>query len=302
MRRVVSLFLPSWSTDRLRKSSGGQALSPELPLAIVGHDGRRRAVVALDAVAHAAGLRLGMAASKAQVLVPGLQIEKADERADGDGLEKLALWALRRYSPVVAVDGRDGLVLDVTGADHLHGGEDALLRDLTDRVTASKIDVRAAIADSWGAAHALARFSGRRRFSAAADGSRASIEKLPVAALRLAAETVAALHTIGFTTVRDVLDQPRAPLTLRFGPELGPRLDQALGLVAEPIETIRAPEIVEVSAASWNRSVPRRPLLVPSRRSRTSCVTYWSTAASVRSASISSATASTVVPRRCGSA
>ena len=46
-------------------------------------------------------------------------------------------WALRRYSPVVALDPPDGLLIDVTGAAHLHGGEAALLRDLLSRLQAA---------------------------------------------------------------------------------------------------------------------------------------------------------------------
>jgi protein ImuB len=46
--------------------------------------------------------------------------------------------------------------------------------------------------------------------------------------------------------VADLLAQPRAPLTLRFGPEPGRRLDQAIGHAAEPIEPIRPEETIEV--------------------------------------------------------
>jgi protein ImuB len=34
-------------------------------------------------------------------------------------------------------------------------------------------------------------------------------------------------------------------LTLRFGPELGRRMDQAIGRTGEPIEPVRTPDIVE---------------------------------------------------------
>jgi hypothetical protein len=35
MRRVVSLFLPAWSTDRLRRTLGGAALPAEAPLVLI---------------------------------------------------------------------------------------------------------------------------------------------------------------------------------------------------------------------------------------------------------------------------
>src|SRR3546814_13951073 len=77
MTRVVSLFLPTWSTDRVRRKAGDTAPPAEAPLVLIGHDGRRRVVVAADVAAQAAGLRVGMPATKAQVLVPGLLVQDA---------------------------------------------------------------------------------------------------------------------------------------------------------------------------------------------------------------------------------
>ena len=60
MTRVVSLFLPSWSTDRLRRKAGDAAPPAEAPLVLIGREGNRRVVLAADAAAVAAGLRPGM--------------------------------------------------------------------------------------------------------------------------------------------------------------------------------------------------------------------------------------------------
>ncbi len=57
------------------------------------------------------------------------------------------------------------------------------------------------------------------------------------------------LRVLGFDRVADLLAQPRAPLTLRFGPELGRRIDQAVGRLSEPIEPIRLAELIEVRQA-----------------------------------------------------
>jgi protein ImuB len=153
MPRVVSFFLPMWPTDRFRRKSGDAAPPPETPLVLIGRDGSRRVVLATDAAAHTAGLRIGMPASKAQALVPGLIVHDAEPEADEMALER---WALRRYAPIVGADPPDGLVIDTTGADHLHGGEAAMLTDMVKRLAASRITARAAVADSWGAAHARA--------------------------------------------------------------------------------------------------------------------------------------------------
>ncbi len=85
-------------------------------------------VLAADAVAQAAGLRVGMPATKAQALVQGLMIQDADPAADAEALERLALWMLQRYAPIVAADAPDGLVMDSTGANQPFASIDDLWR------------------------------------------------------------------------------------------------------------------------------------------------------------------------------
>ncbi len=218
-------------------------------MAVIAHDGRRRSVAALDQLAFRAGIRPGMAGTKATVLVPDLQLVDADPIADRDGLHSLALWALRRYSPVVSVDGKDGLVIESDGADHLFGGEATLIEDLVARVNAAGVDARAAVADSWGAAHAIARFSRSRHFVADRGASEQLLRPMQIAALRLPPDIVGGLRVLGFERIGDLLSTPRAPLALRFGPEIGRRIDQALGTLSELIEPLRSPEIVEVRQA-----------------------------------------------------
>src|ERR1700728_2457200 len=129
MSRVVSLYLPSWPTDRLRRKMAASAPDPAMPLVLVSQTGRRREVTAANAAALKIGLRIGMPASKAQALVKDLVIQHADPVADAEALERLAVWALR-YSPIVAADDPDGLIIDATGASHLHGGEAAMVADM----------------------------------------------------------------------------------------------------------------------------------------------------------------------------
>jgi protein ImuB len=245
MSRVVSLYLPTWPTDRLRRKMGAAAPDAAMPLVLVGQTGRRREVVAANASAIQAGLRMGMPATKAQALVKELIIRPADPAADAEALERLAVWALR-YSPVVAADDPDGLVIDATGASHLHGGEDAMLADMISRLEAVGIAARAAMADTRGAAHALARFAARPSLVVPERESADRIKPLPIAALRLPQDTVDDLRKLGFERISDLLATPRAPLTLRFSPELGRRLDQAIGRTGEPIEPVRPPDIVEI--------------------------------------------------------
>src|SRR6201996_3794905 len=245
MPRVVSIYLPTWPTDRLRRRLGAAAPDAAVPLMLVGQTGNRREVTAVNTVALQAGLRVGMPATKAQALVKELLIQHADPAADAEALERLAVWALR-YSPIAAADAPDGLVIDATGASHLQGDEDALLRDAVTRLEAVGINARAAMAQTWGAAHAAARFAARPTLVISDEDSPKRVAPLPIAALRLPPDTVADLRKLGFERIADLLATPRAPLTLRFGPGLGRRLDPALGLTGEPIDPVRPPDIAEV--------------------------------------------------------
>ncbi|MFC3692266.1 MULTISPECIES: DUF6504 family protein [Methylopilaceae] len=248
MARVVSLFLPTWPTDRFRRQAGYVAPPAETPLVLVGRQGNRRVVTAADLAAQSMGVRVGMPATKAQVLVQGLLVKDADPRADAEALERLAVWALR-FSPIVTVDPPDGIVIDTTGADHLHGGETAMLEGLIGRLAMSGVTAQAAVADSWGAAHALARHVARPAAVAPSDHGAAVLRDLPLEALRIAPQVTAALRTLGFDRIGELLAQPRAPLTLRFGPELGRRIDQAVGDAAELIESVRPADLIEVRRA-----------------------------------------------------
>lgn len=65
MARVVSLYLPLWPTDRIRKRLEPDAPAPETPLALAGREGRRRVVLSVDLAA----LKLGLATSHNALVV-----------------------------------------------------------------------------------------------------------------------------------------------------------------------------------------------------------------------------------------
>ena len=218
-----------------------------MPLVIVGQDGRRRVVSAANAVAQTLGIRPGLAATQAHALVPDLVTHDAEPEEDIAGLNRIALWILQRYVPIVAPDPPDGLMLDATGASHLHGGDEAFVAELIARLKDSGTASRVAMAGSYGAAHALARF-GREPVYIVAEGLEAdAIGPLPIQALRLDAETIGSLNRLGFETIAELQATPRAPLALRFGSAVGRRLDQAYGRISEPVEPIEAVEIVRVT-------------------------------------------------------
>ncbi len=203
-------------------------------------------VTAADDLARQIGVYIGMPVAKAESLYAELVIMDADPKADATALDKLAIWALRRYSPIVAADPPDGLVLDIQGAAHLYGGEAGLVSDVIARLAELGITAQAALADSWGAAHALARFGQQTSCILEPGKSNEALLRLPIAALRLPLEMMPDLRLLGLDTIGELAAKPRAPLTQSFGPKLFRRVDQAFGRLAEPIEPVDSPELISV--------------------------------------------------------
>jgi protein ImuB len=245
MPRVVSVYFPFLPTDRIRRHGEG-AIPAEKPLVVISRSGSKRWISAADTAARKAGLRVGMAASRAKAIIDDMVMMDADPTADAAALERLALWALKQYSPVVAIDGVNGIVIDTEGADHLRGGEELMISGLVNVLRSRGLTARAAVTDTWGASHAIARLSSAETTIVPVGGVRKAVINLPIRCLRLPLDMVHGLRVLGVETVGELAAMPRAPLTLRFGPEPGRRLDQLFGLAVEPIEPLRTPELIEV--------------------------------------------------------
>ncbi|MCJ2034250.1 DNA polymerase Y family protein [Methylobacterium sp. J-068] len=248
MRRVVSVYLPTWSTDLWRRRNASRAPAWDSPLVVAASDGPRRVLVAVDRAARRLNLRPGMTVAHAQAAVPDLTVVEADPEAAADALQDLGAWCLRRYSPLVALDLPDGLWIEVAGAAHLFQGEARLIEDLVAGLARRALSARAAVADTPGAAWAVARFAPREPVIASG-AQAASIAELPVRSLRLSRETVAGLVQLGIERVGQLAAKPRAPLRLRFGEEAVLRFDQALGRTPEPLAYLASPKVPRVRLA-----------------------------------------------------
>lgn len=197
----------------------------------------------MDAAARALGLFTGQKATDAAALVPELVTHDADPDADAAALEGLSDWCVR-FSPAVVVDGLDGLFLDISGVSHLWAGEQAMVDDLLARLAANGIRARAAVADTAGAAWAVARNTPGKRgrgLIVPPGGQAAALAPLPIGALRLDEAATAQLPRLGLTRIDRILGLPRAQLTRRFGPTTVLRLDQALGRAGEALTFRRPP-------------------------------------------------------------
>lgn len=227
------MAIERWQRQQARL---GNPPTDEVPFALM-HDGPHGPVVtACNRAAHLAGLTTGARVVDMRALCPGLQVEYADLAGDRAALHRLMLWA-RRWCPWTAVDGTD-LVLDTTGADHLWGGEAAMLEDMETRLSHLGLSCQLAVAPTWGAAWAQARYGPVRGVHT----DLSALAALPVAALRLAPDTVLLLHRLGLKTIGALQQVPRLSLMRRFAraaPAENPllRLDQAMGQLAEPISS-----------------------------------------------------------------
>jgi protein ImuB len=188
--------------------------------------------------ARSSGLVSGMALAQARALVPELDIRPAESEADIRFLTRLALFAVRRWTPGVALSEPDGLWLDLTGVSHLFGGERRMCERILSFCFRLRFDARIAVAGTAGVAYALARF-GRNRIGLCPNGRETeAIGCLSPAALRLDDNAIAAARRFGIDTISELIAMPRGPLARRFGAELLIRLDEALGNVKEPFDPI----------------------------------------------------------------
>ncbi|MEJ6403198.1 Y-family DNA polymerase [Yoonia sp. 2307UL14-13] len=221
----------------------GNAPPDDAPIALTreGHHGP--VIHAVNRAARLNGINVGSRIVDMRAICPELQVEYADPAGDIAALDKLALWA-RRWCPWSVRNGADGLILDTTGSDHLLGGEAAMLVEMETQLSMLGLSAQLAVAPTWGAAWALARF-GPVRSICGLDEVGFKLGALPVTALRLEPETVLLLRRLGLKTIGAVMDVPRLSLTRRFvkaALEANPlmRLDQALGKLAEPVASVDA--------------------------------------------------------------
>ena len=228
------MWLRRLPTDRLARRA--RAPDDDVPLIVVEPVKSALRVAALDDAAAALGLSRGLPLADVRAMYPAVRVREADHAADRQLLEAVADWC-DRYTPLVGLDPPDGLLLDIAGCAHLFGGEEALGRDLAARLTRQGFHVRLGLADTPGCAFAVARCGEARPEMRMVPprAQRDALAPLPLAALRIEADIVAALAQAGLKRIADIMARPRAPLAARYGTALLRQLDRALGLEDEPI-------------------------------------------------------------------
>lgn len=222
----------------------------------------------------------GLPVAEAIAIEPRLELRKYDPAGDLQALQQLAEWAIQ-FSPLVGLDASlalvrsspkgagagqgnsnsaqlapparsqssleiapESLLLDITGCPSLFGGEEAYLDLVEHGLTQQGWQPRVAIADTLGAAWALAHY-GPSRSLAPPGQTEDALRPLPVTALRLPEETVYALYELGIDRINELMNLPRSSISSRLGSMVLERLSQALGHASEVLVPYRPPTEIE---------------------------------------------------------
>lgn len=215
------------------------SLPPHEPIALLERWNSSMRVWRCNTAAVRAGVRIGMSATEARAVLPALHVTPHRCEEDRQILETLADWA-NCLSPIVQPEPPDVLLVDVTGCERLFRGESNLLRLGIEGLAAKGISARGAIADTLGAAWAVAH-AGSTPTVVPPGEATAALAPLPPWALRLSRSDAAALDAVGVRKIETLLHLPRSSILTRLGPEVLRRLDQAIGGGPEWLEPYRPP-------------------------------------------------------------
>ncbi len=233
MKRYVAIWFRHLLIDRvlLRR--------PELakkPFVLAAKVRGRMVVMSASREAQTTGIDAGMVLADARAMLPEVEVLDFDPTMSQQLLQSLAEWCIR-YSPLVAIDLPDGLILDVTGCSHLWGSETAYLKDIASRLKASGYDVRTAMADTIAAAWGVCRYS--RAFPIIVTGEQLiALLPLPPHALRLEEPVIEKMHKLGLYQIKSFIYMPASVLRRRFGQLTIERMGKALGHIPELFQPV----------------------------------------------------------------
>lgn len=218
----------------MRSASGELS---DLPLVVTEKVKGAQRLMAISPDAKRAGLAVGMTLADSRARIPDLWVEEMDARADAELLDRIA-EDCDRFSPVVVIDAPDGLLLDITGCDHIFGGEAELRSIFSRRMRRAGFHVHSVIASAPDAARALARYG---RVAIVSPGEDAvAVRSLPIAALCLEEGDRLAISRAGLKTIGALADRPSLPFAARFGEQMTLRLRRIQGFADPPLTPRRS--------------------------------------------------------------
>lgn len=232
MKRYVSIWFRHLLVDRVLRRQPELA---EKAFVLAWKERGRILVKASSREAKKSGIEVGMVLADARAMQPGLEVLDYDPQLSEKLLRSLAEWAIR-YSPLVAVDAPDGLILDATGLSYLWGNELEYMVDITARLGVLGYEVRTAMADTITASWAVCRYGEEvlvppgEQFSA--------LLPLPPHALRLEQDVLVKMQKLGLYRIKSFIYMPPSVLRRRFGQFTLDQIGKALGSMHEPFEPV----------------------------------------------------------------
>lgn len=236
-KRFVTIWFRHLKTDWFTRR---QPSLKNKAFALAAPDHGRMIITDVNPIALSKDVFPGMVVADARAIIHGLQVIDDQPDLSAKLLKNLSLWCIR-YTPVVAADLPDGIILDATGCAHLWNGETAYINDITTRLKNFGYHVQAAISDTIGCSWAMCRFSKGNSIIKPGDHM-IELLSMPPEALRFEQSVVERLHKLGLKQLKDFIKMPRQSLHRRFGDQPIKKLDQALGYEEEFIQPV---EIIE---------------------------------------------------------
>lgn len=173
-----------------------------------------------------------MAVSAAIALAPRLRVVPRDPAGETEALLGIAGWAAQ-FTPGVAIEFPDSVLLEVSGSLKLFGGLESIVERLRRGMTELGWSAILAGAPTPRAASWLV-LAGEPKFIGSTAELEPALAALPVEVLRCRDEVLEALEAIGIRTLGELRALPREGVARRFGQALLDGLDRALGRLPDP--------------------------------------------------------------------
>ena len=153
--RYISLWFPYFGAERVQRIF---KFEKNHKLAIIENNGNTQTLSSVSFGAHNSGLNIGQPLQDAKAICPELMTRVRSVKCELTFLHALCRW-YTQFTPWVAVDNYDGVILNIKGCAHLFGGEEGMLDLIVSRTETFGLTVTSGVADTVGGAWALARFT-----------------------------------------------------------------------------------------------------------------------------------------------
>lgn len=203
-----------------------------MPRVVIDGPAQRALVHQADALAQAAGVRIGQPLAAARACCAGLEVQRRDVAAEAMRLQTLALHAYGFSSQVVPCPPQ-ALLLEVGASLRLFGGWPAIRQGLRARIAAEGHALRLALAPTPQAAALFARLRDGVAIARREELAR-RLDAVALAEASLSASQHAMLQAVGVRTLGEARRLPASALARRIGTELIERLGRLYGDEPDP--------------------------------------------------------------------